>query len=84
MNAINFSDLRKNLKSYLDQVYEDHEPLIVTRKNNENVVLLSIEDYNSLMETNYLLSNITNSKRLIQSIEKARSGKTVKKELIEK
>ena len=42
MNAVNYSDLRRNLKSYLDRVYEDREALIVTRKNNENVVLLSI------------------------------------------
>ncbi len=83
MNAVNYSELRKNLKSYLDSVYDDNEPLIVTRKNNENVVLLSIDDYNSLIETNYLLSNSANSKRLMQSLEKARSGKTVKKDLIE-
>jgi antitoxin YefM len=42
MDAVNYSDLRQNLKKYLDYVYNDHEPLIVTRKNNENVVILSI------------------------------------------
>jgi len=51
MNAINYSDLRKNLKKYMDQVYDDHDPLIVTRKDDQNLVLLSIEDYNSLIET---------------------------------
>ncbi len=83
MNAVNYSELRKKLKNFLDQVYEDHEPLIITRKNNQNVVVISIEDYNSLIETNYLLSNIANSKRLLQSLESSRSGKLLKKELIE-
>ena len=73
MNAVNYSELRKNLKNYLDQVYEDHEPLIITRKNNQNVVVLSIEEYNSLIETNYLLSNIANSKRLLRSLENSRN-----------
>ena len=83
MNAINYSELRKKLKSYLDKVYQDHEPLIVTRKNNHNIVLMSIDDYNSLIETNYLLSNIANSKRLLRSLEKARNKKAFIKELIE-
>ena len=83
MNAVNYSELRKNLKDYLDQVYEDHEPLIITRKNNQNVVVLSIEEYNSLIETNYLLSNIANSKRLLRSLENSRNGKLSKKDLIE-
>ena len=83
MNAVNYSELRKNLKVFLDQVYHDHEPLIVTRKNNQNIVLMSIDDYNSLIETNYLLSNIHNSKRLLNSLNKARKGDTFQKELIE-
>ena len=45
-------------------------------KNNQNIVLLSIEEYNSLIETNYLLSNTANSKRLLKSLEKARHGKS--------
>ena len=44
IDAVNFSDLRRNLKKYLDSVYQDHETLIVTRKNNQNVVILSIDD----------------------------------------
>lgn len=48
-------DLRRNLKSYLDQVYNDRETLIVTRKNNENVVLILLEEYNNLEESTYLL-----------------------------
>jgi antitoxin YefM len=84
MNAINFTELRKKLKNYMDQVYDDHEPLIVTRKNNQNIVLMSVEDYNSLIETNYLLSNPANSKRLLRSLDKARAGKSFARELIVK
>jgi len=83
MDAINYTDLRKNLKSFLDKVYDNHEPLIITRKNNENIVLLSIDDYNSFMETIYLLSNTSHSKRILNSLENARNGKTFEKELID-
>jgi len=68
MDAVSYSDLRQNLKSYMDKVYFDHDPLIITRKNNENLVLLSIEEYNSLMETNYLLGNEANVEHLRKSI----------------
>jgi len=83
MNAVNYSELRKNLKDYFDQVYDNHGPLIITRKNNQNVVLISIEEYNSLIETNYLLSNTANSEILLKSLKKSRSGKVVKRGLIE-
>ena len=81
MNAINYSELRKNLKKYMDRVYNDHDPLIVTRKEDQNLVLISIEDYNSLLETNYLLSTKKNTFRLLSSLEHARSGKLSRKEL---
>ena len=67
----------------MDQVYHDHEPLIVTRKNNENVVLISLEDFNSLAETQYLLSSKNNIEHLTKSLESARAGKSIPKELIE-
>ena len=50
MDAITYTDLRQNLKTYMDKVIEDNDPLIITRKNNKNVVLISVDDYNSLME----------------------------------
>lgn len=83
MDAISYSDLRKNLKSYLDHVYHDHDPLIVTRKNNENVVLISLEEYNSLIETNYLMANEANAKHLMKSINQANKKKLKSKNLIE-
>jgi len=83
MDAVNYSDLRRNLKSYMDRVYEDSVPLIVTRKNNENVVVLSIEQFNSLMETSYLLGNEANAHHLLKSVRNARSGRAVEHELID-
>ena len=83
MNAVNYSDLRRNLKGYMDKVYDDQETLIVTRKNNENVVLISIDEYNSLLETNYLLSNEANAKHLTESLRSARNGEAAEHELID-
>lgn len=82
MKAVNYSELRQNLKTHMDQVYQDHEPLIVTRKQNQNVVLISLDDYNSLTETQYLLSNQANANHLIQSLDDARAGNTIKKDLL--
>lgn len=83
MNAVNYTDLRQNLKSHMDSVYQDHEPLIVTRKDNQNVVLISLDDYNSLTETQYLLSSQNNANRLLRSLSDARNGNTFQKDLIE-
>jgi antitoxin YefM len=80
---VNYTDLRQNLKSHMDNVYQDHEPLIVTRKDNQNVVLISLDDYNSLTETQYLLSSQNNANRLLRSLSDARNGQSFEKELIE-
>ena len=83
MNAVNYSDLRKNLKSYLDRVYDDHETIIIARKNNENVVMVSIDEYNSLVETAHLLSTEANANHLAQSIRQARDGNITYRDLVE-
>ena len=75
MNAISYTDLRQNLKTYMDKVVQDRYPLIVTRKSNENIVLISVDDYNSLVETNYLLSNKANAEHLKKSINQHKLGK---------
>ncbi|MBF0406385.1 MAG: type II toxin-antitoxin system prevent-host-death family antitoxin [Candidatus Riflebacteria bacterium] len=82
MDAVSYSDLRQNLKRYLDKVFHDHEPMIISRKNNENLVLISINEYNSLLETSYLLSNEANAKHLRKSIEQLNNGKVVEKQLL--
>ena len=83
MNAATYTDVRKNLKQFFDKAYKEHDPVIVTRKNNENVIILSLDDYNSLNETHYLLSNENNAHRLITSLNNSRTGNTFQKELIE-
>ena len=83
MNAVSYTNLRQNMKTYLDKVIQDNVPLIITRKNNENVVLLSIDEYNSLTETNYLLSNEANVKHLKKSIAQHRAGKIKTRKLCE-
>ncbi|KHE91066.1 Antitoxin YefM [Candidatus Brocadiaceae bacterium S225] len=82
MNAINYSDLRRNLKSTLDKVCENHEPIIITRKNRDNLVLVSYEDYSSIEETSYLLKNPKNAQRLRESIKSFYDGKGTERELI--
>jgi antitoxin YefM len=82
MDAVSYSSLRQNLKSFMDKVYNDHDPLIITRKNNENLVLLSIDEYNSLMETNYLLGNDANAEHLKKSIAQYIQGNAMKRELL--
>lgn len=75
MKAVSYSDLRKNLKKYMDDVYSGHYPLIITRKNDENVVMLSLDEFNALQETNYLLATKANEKHLKKSIAQHKSGK---------
>jgi len=79
MEAVNYSDLRSNLKSHMDKVYHNHEPLIVTRKGNQNLVMISLEDYNSLTETQYLLSSKNNEERLERSLNDARNQNLIHK-----
>lgn len=57
MRTTNYSELRNNLKSYLDQVINDSEPLIVHRSGNESVVVISLEEYNSIKETEYIMKS---------------------------
>ncbi len=83
MDAINYSDLRANLKSVMEGVCENHEPLIVTRKNSSNLVLMSYDDYSAMEETAYLLRSPKNAKRIRESIQSFAEGKGEEKELIE-
>ena len=83
MQAISYSEVRKNFKKYLDEVYNNHDPLIITRKNNENLIVISLDDYNSLSETQYLLLSENNRNHLVSSLKKLRSSQGIKKELIE-
>ena len=83
MNAINYSDLRQNLKSVMDQIISDHEPVIITRRNGDNVVMVSYEDYAAIEETAYLLKSPKNAKRLRESVKSFEEGKGEEKKLFE-
>jgi antitoxin YefM len=83
MDAITYTDLRQNLKTYMDKVIQDNDPLIITRKNRKNIVLISVDEYNSLIETNYLLSNEVNVAHLKKSIAQHKSGKIKERKLHE-
>lgn len=83
MNAINYSDLRKNLKTTMDKISTDHEPIIITRRNGDNVVMLSYEDYAAIEETAYLLKSPNNAKRLRESIKSYEQGKGTEQSLFE-
>ncbi len=81
MIAANYSEFRTGLKGYLDSVEDDHETLIIKRKTGKGTVLISLEEYNSIMETLHLLSSKKNADRLFESIEQMKSGKTIKPDL---
>ena len=67
-DSISYSQLRQKLKTSLDRVCEERRPLHVERKNGEDVVIISREDYDSLEETSYLLSSPKNAQRLLESL----------------
>jgi antitoxin YefM len=76
MTAITISSLRKKMKAYFDRVSHFQDVLVISQNNNANddIVIISIKEYNSLVETEHLLSTDANSKRLYQSIEQLRHG----------
>ena len=82
MKAISYTAARGELAKTMTKVCEDHDPVIITRKNNEAVVMMSLEDYEALNETAYLLQSPKNAKRLIKSIEELENGNGKERELI--
>lgn len=84
MRAINYSAARQNFAKLMSQVCEEHEPLIIVRKStNEDVVMMSLEDFNAIEETAYLLKSPKNAKTLRQSFDQRKQGKIKERELIE-
>jgi antitoxin YefM len=82
MRVVNYTDLRVNLKKWMDIVINDVEELIIKRKDNKDLVLIPLDEYNSLKETSYLLSG-KNRDVLMQSIKESKRGKSEVHNLIE-
>jgi antitoxin YefM len=82
MDAKSYSSVRKELATIMDQVCEDHNPLIITRRNAKSVVMMSLEDYNAIEETAYLLKSPNNAARLRESIAQAESGQLIKRNIL--
>lgn len=83
MQVVSMTEARNNFKAIFDAVYNDNDEVIIHRKGKENVVVIPFSEYNSIKETNYLLSNKNNAKNLQESIKQLREGKVIQKELVE-
>jgi antitoxin YefM len=83
MDALTYSQVRNNLARIMDKVCDDHIPIIITRKNQRSVVIISLEDYQTIEETTYLLRSPKNAQRLLESIAELESSGGIERELVE-
>ncbi len=83
MDAISYTTARANLAKTMAKVCDDHSPVIITRKSESPVVMMSLEDYESMQETTYLLRSPANARVLLESIAELEAGKGVERALIE-
>jgi antitoxin YefM len=83
MKALNYTSVRSNLAKTMKAVCDDHDPVIITRKKHDAVVMMSLEDYEALNETAYLLHSPRNTKRLLESIEELEKGNGKVRKLVE-
>ncbi len=83
MIAANFTEFRTNLSSYLNEVEDNNETLIIKRGAGNGAVLISLKEYNSILETMHLLKSKKNASRLYESIDQMKSGHTISRGLIE-
>ena len=83
MQITTVSDFRKNIQNYLDRVVEKFETLIINRGKDAGIVVMSLQEYNSLMATNQELSSRKNELRLDAAIDKLRKGASFNKDLLE-
>jgi antitoxin YefM len=78
MKTVNYTELRDKLKSNLDMVCENHETLVIHRPGGKSVVMMSLDEYNSQKETEYLLSSPKNAEHLLESIRQLENGERIK------
>ena len=83
MDAITYTHARSHLSETMEKVCDDHAPVIITRKNERSVVMISLEDYQALEETAYLLRIPKNARRLLEAIAELEAGGGTERELLE-
>ena len=77
MEIVTYSETRANLKAIMDRVVNDHVPIAITRQRGKPVVMVDLDDWNSMTETRYLLSTPNNARRLMESIADADAGRNM-------
>ncbi len=83
MRVVNFSEARNSLKSVIDQVIDDADYTVIARRDAPDAVMMSLDTFNSLMETVHLLKSPANAAHLAKSIDQYRSGKLIEKALLD-
>lgn len=83
MDAISYTSARANLATTMEKVCTDHAPIIITRKSESPVVMMSLEDYQAMEETTYLLRSPANARQLLESIAELEAGNGIERDLIE-
>ena len=83
MNVATISEFRKNTKQFIDKLIADQDILVIARNRGQSVVMMPLDEYNSMAETEYLLSNPVNAARLKKSLADAKAGKVFKHDLLE-
>jgi antitoxin YefM len=83
MNAISYTQARETLAKTMQRVCRDHDPVIITRKREDAVVMMALEDYESLTETAHLLRSPRNARRLLDAVRELESGKGKERRLRE-
>ncbi|MFA0493891.1 type II toxin-antitoxin system Phd/YefM family antitoxin [Vibrio sp. 10N.222.54.B11] len=81
MNIVSFTEARNSLKSVLDRVVDDSDVTVITRRDSEDAVVMSLDHFNSMQETLYLMSSPKNAERLAESIVQLEAGNTTVREL---
>lgn len=81
MDVMTYTDARNELKSAMDRAIHDREPVVITRKNREAAVMISLDEYNSMVETLHLLRSPENARRLRRSIDQLEAGNGTEREL---
>lgn len=83
MEIISYSETRANLKAVLDRVVNDCVPIAISRQRGKPVVMISLDDWNAMQETMYLLSTPNNARRLMESVAQLNAGSGMARELVE-